>query len=335
MEIGGYPPVERGMRESSYVELGSHNWSKNVNDDMKWFMGQDSSDIMMVDLDIRVTGHDDEIIQAGATFVDGFLMVHGSRLKHLAFSVCSKLQPYFKWSKSGSPCMYTIIKMENYVLRCCKRLCSLEISWMNLQRGEQVDNPIINHTITSLKLTNGWISGAESLQELLLRFPNLKYLGIRNCAFLEATHTTDTNSTVDDKKVNSPVNICVHDTSLDALSWDWYGGYDETWHDRYSKLQFKIRTTSKAHNSGQVKAHYYASDGLEVEEITAEQYEEELKAVAHTVCLLTSPVKILILSKSSSRSSLVGSNSTSIIEQSMLNIKIEYIAKNTHNILSS
>lgn len=128
-------------------------------------MGQDDYSGSMVDLNIRVTRRTDKIVQARSTFMEGSLMVHGSRLRHLCFLVCTELPYHVPWSsKSGGPRVYTIIDLENEVLGHCKRLCSLEISWMNLQRGEQVDNPIINDNITSLKLNNGWISGAETLQ---------------------------------------------------------------------------------------------------------------------------------------------------------------------------
>lgn len=79
----------------------------------------------------------------------------------------------------------------------------------------------------------------------------------------DSTDATDEMLVVDKKKVNSPANIFIPDTSLDALTldwcdwYDWYDWYNTTWHGKYSKLHLKISITSNAHSSGQGNVHYY------------------------------------------------------------------------------
>lgn len=93
VDVSGYPPVTSAKLQSSYVELGSYNWSENVDGDTKWSMDFDNNGHIMVDLGITISRNDDEIIQARATLADSLLKVHGPKFKKLYFSVCSTSEP--------------------------------------------------------------------------------------------------------------------------------------------------------------------------------------------------------------------------------------------------
>lgn len=261
-----FKQTEPDVIAPSALVLKSHNntlYEKN-----EWTIPKYDGSNRVVYLDAQFTRDICDIIQARDAFVIDSLNRLGSALTQFYLSAYTTLKPNLSRDCSNQQ-LYSICDLESKVLGYCNNLRNLELGWMHLGGTGKGDKTVTRDSIMRLKFNHSWIR-SEYLSELAFRLPSLKELCIENCIFLAKTTS----------KANNPAKISIPDTTLDTLALIWSGEYTDTWTHQYSKVHLKISLNSSSNSSStsnKRKHQYYGLGRMEMKQITAKEYKEELE----------------------------------------------------------
>jgi hypothetical protein len=122
-EFEGVGVDTTGAFVPSFTKFKSHKYP-NTDNDEEWCIAQDNHD-KVFDMEVEITRHVNEIMASRNTFAEGFLRKHGSVIKQLYFTACSRFAPQLMMFNFDPRYVYITNQLVTTILQYCTSSCNM------------------------------------------------------------------------------------------------------------------------------------------------------------------------------------------------------------------